>query len=183
MFHRNKTKNIKRLHLGCGADKKDGWINVDIDRKNRPDIRADASNLKMFKSGTIDTIECCHLLEHLTYSDALKALKEWHRIIRLGGKLYLELPDLDRCLEILVNERVAEAKKFAMIGLFGDALLVERDGISQLHKWAWSFKTLGVELKKVGFNKIKKIPITQTWRKATKFKRDMRLECSKYKSI
>jgi hypothetical protein len=34
-------------------------------------------------------------------------------------------------------------------------------------------------LRKVGFSEIKQVPVTQTWRKATKYNRDMRLECIK----
>ena len=168
-----------RLYLGCGNKKKKGWVNIDIDDKVKPDIVADASDLNMFEDDAVDEIESCHLLEHLTYPGAVQALKELHRVLRRGGKLFLELPNLERCMEILCKKEGKDAERLAMIGLYGFNPDIEKYGIPLVHKYGWTPKTLGDELKGLGFSEIKQVPVTQKYRPATKYNRDMRLECIK----
>ncbi len=56
-----------------------------------PDIVADADKLTMIKDGSEHFVIANHLLEHLP--DPIGALKEWYRILRPGGILFLALPD------------------------------------------------------------------------------------------
>ena len=44
---------------------------------------------------------------------------------------------------------------------------------------SWTPETLTNELRKCGFREINEVPVTQKRRPATKYKRDMRLECIK----
>jgi len=174
-----KFNGEKKLYLGCGNDKREGFINIDIDEKVNPDIVADVKNLNMFGDGSVDEIECCHLFEHLTYPDAVNALKEWYRVLNKGGKLSLELPNLERCLEILYKKEGEEAQKYAMRGIYGYIPDIQKSGIAHIHKYGWTPRTLNNELKKIGFSIIKKVPVTQTWREAKEYNRDMRFVCIK----
>lgn len=180
-FHIGDTKAVGRmkLHLGCGERKRKGWVNIDIDERVNPDIVADAKDLEMFETESVDEIECCHLLEHLTYPEAVTALKEWYRVLKEGGKLSLELPNFEKCIEILHKKEGEEAQKLAMIGIYGYIPDIQKYGVSLVHKYGWTPETLTNELRKVGFSEIKQMRVTQTWRKATKYDRDMRLECVK----
>ena len=56
-----------------------------------PDIVADADQLPMLKDGSEDFVIANHLMEHLP--DPIGALKEWYRVLRPGGILFLALPD------------------------------------------------------------------------------------------
>ena len=180
-FHIEDSKGMDRirLHLGCGERKRKGWVNIDIDKKVKPDIVADAKDLHMFEDESVNEIECCHLLEHLTYPDAVTALKEWYRVLKKRGKLSLELPNFEKCIEILYKKEGGEAQKFAMIGIYGYIPDIQKYGISLVHKYGWTRETLTNELREVGFSEIKQVPVTQTWREATRYNRDMRLECIK----
>lgn len=178
-FYSGGNNNKIQLLLGCGNRKRKGWVNIDIDEKVNPDIVADVKELNMFEDEAVDEMECCHLFEHLTYLDAVNALREWHRVLRRGGKLFLELPNLERCIEILYNKEGQEAENLAMVGLYGYNLDIEKYGTPMVHKYGWTPKTLSDELKKLGFGEIREVPITQKYRAATKHNRDMRLECVK----
>lgn len=178
-FYVGGNENMMRLYLGCGNKKRKGWVNIDVDDKVKPDIVADAKDLNMFEDDAVDEIECCHLFEHFTYLDAVDALKEWHRVLRIGGKLSLELPNLDRCVEILYKKEEQEAQRLAMVGLYGFNPDIEKQGIPMVHKYGWTPKTLGDELIKLGFRETRQVPVTQKYRPATKYNRDMRLECTK----
>lgn len=60
----------------------------------QPDIKVDtAEDLKILGSQSFDWVYSSHLLEHLV--DPLAALKEWWRILKVGGKLVLYLPHED----------------------------------------------------------------------------------------
>lgn len=63
-----------------------------------PDIVASADALPMLADGSQDFIIANHLLEHLP--DPIGALKEWHRVIRPGGILFLALPDKRQTFDI-----------------------------------------------------------------------------------
>ena len=111
-----------KLHLGCGLNVVEGWLNVDgswnarlakyprlrralalarvIPREAarvewRGDLRIlDVRDPLPFATGSYDAIYASHLLEHLFLDDALRLLRECFRVLRPGGVLRLVVPDL-----------------------------------------------------------------------------------------
>ncbi len=81
-------KHIK-LNIGCGKHKKDGYINIDISPKYKPDIVANATHLP-FKSNSVDEIYTSHMVEHVPNFE--KAMREMHRVLKQGGKLIIIVP-------------------------------------------------------------------------------------------
>jgi len=76
--------------LGCGANKTlDKSIGIDI--LPGSDIVSSIDDLPMIKDESVDTIISRHSLEHL--SDPIKTLNEWRRILKVGGKIVVILPD------------------------------------------------------------------------------------------
>jgi len=57
-----------------------------------PDVLAPADDLSVFSDGSQDFVVASHLLEHT--QDPIAALREWHRVLRPGGLIYLGLPDM-----------------------------------------------------------------------------------------
>lgn len=57
----------------------------------RPDILSDSESFPALASDSLDFVVANHVLEHVT--DPIRALREWHRILRDGGLLYLAVPD------------------------------------------------------------------------------------------
>jgi len=91
----------KGLHIGSGSTKLPGLINCDLFDPDA-DMKADAASLDMFNNGTIDLIESHHMIEHMSFADAEKALKEWRRVLCDGGLLIMTYPDITRvCLKWL----------------------------------------------------------------------------------
>lgn len=91
------------LDLGCGSDKGFPHFigvdnNVDATLFQRPAMAADlivptCEKLDLFADGSMDFVYSSHLLEHI--ADYKSALREWLRVIKVGGYLVLYLPDED----------------------------------------------------------------------------------------
>lgn len=50
-----------------------------------------------FKDGTLDYVLSSHVIEH--FFDPVKALREWHRVIRPGGFIFIIAPHKDRTFD------------------------------------------------------------------------------------
>lgn len=168
-----------RLHLGCGPQKRPGWVNVDLNPMFKPDLVSEAHRLPSLQDRSVDQIEALHLFEHLTFNDAQRALKEWFRVLKSGGYLCLEVPEIERCFKMLGHYTNEEGYDLGEIGIFGYPPMIETEGSPQQHKWGWTEKTLTAALKAVGFEEIHIRPSSQQWRGSFKYGRDFRIEAIK----
>lgn len=75
-----------RLNIGAGDTVIPGF--TAIDRK----LGTEAFPLA-YADNSVEEIRCVHMLEHLSFGDAHKALAEWHRVLRPGGRLRISVPD------------------------------------------------------------------------------------------
>ncbi len=78
------------LDIGCGRNKKEGFIGIDIDPDRDADIISTALHLPI-KDSIVDKINCSHFLEHLYPEEAQKLFDEIFRILRGGGKAALKV--------------------------------------------------------------------------------------------
>jgi SAM-dependent methyltransferase len=86
------------LEVGAGADylkktfagKYDNWVSLDYDiRSFSIDVQGDAQQLP-FKDNSFDTIITIDVLEHIPNPE--KAVKEYFRVLKPGGKIILSTP-------------------------------------------------------------------------------------------
>lgn len=86
----------KFLDIGCGRTTV--WpsaIGVDNGHHWGADsagIHGDGTDLSMFSDGSMDAVFSSHLLEHFPRSQVSAVLKEWARVLKVGGYLVLYLP-------------------------------------------------------------------------------------------
>ena len=99
-----------RLHLGCGPRYLDGWVNVDRWAPDRKDLAADLLALP-FRPGTVDEILASHVIEHFTRAGAPLVAAHWASLLKPGGRLAVECPDLEQ-----VCRRFVEADERARQG-------------------------------------------------------------------
>lgn len=151
-----------RLNIGAGGKRIEGWLSIDL--AGDPDIVADVRELPL-PDGYADEAMAIHVLEHLYRWDAPAALAEWRRVLKPGGMLAIEVPDLHKCCR---NVLASSDVRLGVWGLMGDPGY--RDPL-MVHKWVWSVDELTQELKAAGFTKVRvREPLFH------KKARDMRIE-------
>lgn len=102
-----KTKSPVRLHLACGPNIVDGWVNIDI--LKGPKIKTlDLRKPLPYKDKSVDAIFHEHFIEHLTKTEAEDFIKECYRILKVGGTMRLGWPDLKK----LLNAYFFKQKKY-----------------------------------------------------------------------
>jgi predicted SAM-dependent methyltransferase len=109
------------LDLGCGPEKildTEHCIGVDSNKDlqlfgiaAKFDLKADVEKLPMFADSGFDWVYSSHVLEHIQYEKVPAVLREWFRLIRIGGHLVLYLPDEDqypKCFDPLRGVLISE---------------------------------------------------------------------------
>ncbi len=107
----------RQLHIG-GQVRKDGWEVLNVSPAPYVDHVCNAGNLTIFHDNTFDVIYASHILEHLDYNGALlAALKEWQRVLKPSGTIYISVPDMDvlAALFLLSKERLATGERFEVM--------------------------------------------------------------------
>lgn len=79
-----------RINIGCGADKREGWINVDAEARCEPDMVVDAERPWPFPDGCAMEVLARHVLEHI--QDIRNFLTEAYRVLRPDGMLDIHVP-------------------------------------------------------------------------------------------
>lgn len=77
-----------RLNIGAGATRIEGW--TPIDRK----LGTEAYPLK-YEDNSVDEIRASHILEHFSFREAEQALREWVRVLKVGSRIRVAVPDVD----------------------------------------------------------------------------------------
>ncbi len=98
------TSYPRKLNLGCGFDKKEGYLNIDFNDFHDPDMVANVCNLEMLPCGYYEEIIAYDVLEHITRNKTKLVLSEWNRLLKKGGILHLQVPDLLGILSLLMQD-------------------------------------------------------------------------------
>lgn len=94
----SQAKKSVKINYGCGETKLKGFINVDIEKKVKPDLVCDLRKTPFpYETGTVDTIQCIHNLEHIEQRFWSHVLCEFWRVLKPEGLLYLAYPEFERC--------------------------------------------------------------------------------------
>jgi predicted SAM-dependent methyltransferase len=148
------------MHLGCGAQIKPGWVNIDINPA--ADLTLDVREPLPFADGTFKMIYSEHFLEHLDYPDNItKLLNECYRILEPGGVLSFSVPDGEKVLRYYMTRDGAE---FAQAQKMWNPpwCKTQMDHVNYCmrqngeHRWYYDEETMRLLLEKVGFIEIQR---------------------------
>lgn len=83
---------MRKINLGCGFAKKEGYINIDSDKSVDPDIVRELERGLPFDDSSVDEVYAHHVLEHLKPEDFIFILSEIYRVCKNGAKIEIEVP-------------------------------------------------------------------------------------------
>lgn len=135
-----KDSGIIRLNLGCGFDKKDGFINIDaVDRFN-PDYTCDLSIPLPFPKNSVHLIIATDLFEHFDKYLRYIVMENWANILKIGGKILLQVPNMEGILS-LMGEIDTEV---LMELIYGENMIASQNYSWHFgnHKWGYTKRSL-----------------------------------------
>lgn len=162
---RRLVKNNKgpiMLNVGCGADYKEGWVNIDNNSDNnieRLDLNWDLRNPLPYKNDSVDFIFNEHFFEHLTAEEGQVCMKDFKRVLKQGGVMRIAMPDLEEAIKQYLDPKW---KTRPFIKNFGLEFVETRAELLNMsfswwgHKWLYDWEELERRLKQAGFTKVKR---------------------------
>lgn len=79
-----------KVDIGCGKNKRQGFIGIDIDPNSDADIICSALDL-LLEDSSVDEINCSHLVEHFTPKQAQVFFNEIYRVLKKNGTANLKI--------------------------------------------------------------------------------------------
>lgn len=167
-----------KINFACGRQVLDGFYNVDAVRSELAERDPELLFELRFEQGELverlpladgcaDELHAMHIVEHFFRYDVDAVVAEWKRLLKPGGLLVLELPNIEAAARNLL---AGMADNMTMFPLYGDP---SWKSPYMCHRYGYSPITIRQLLEDHGFVKIKILP-PQTHRRRAN--RDMRVE-------
>ena len=144
-----------KLHLGCGPQILEGWIN--IDNREYPGVdRVLDVTLGLPYNNDVSFIFAEHFVEHLSYTEAAAMLRECRRVLLDDGVLRLSTPNLDWVWASHYKRALTPQEEiqgcFALNGAFR----------AWGHQFLYNFGTLRATLLDAGFGTVVRLEYGQS---------------------
>jgi teichuronic acid biosynthesis glycosyltransferase TuaG len=147
-----------KLHLACGHDYNEDYINVDLYAPEDAvcDLRFDVQKLP-YPDNSVDEIKAFHIIEHFHFFEIKDTLNEWYRVLKPGGRLYLETPDfLETCRSFVEGSPTMPIEDWRVL-LYGH-FFAHPWVPGQTHKFLFTETQLRTNLSWAGFKTVNRLP-------------------------
>ena len=130
-----------KLNIGSGYDKREGYVNIDINKTTNPDIVVDLEKGKLpFKDNSVDEIIANMVLEHIVNLEPL--INEIHRVMKKGAVLKIVVPYINSQLSI-DHVRIFDDLYFKS---WDKEWYESKEGVGT-HQYTFNFKTRVLEVR------------------------------------
>ncbi|MFL6029925.1 MAG: class I SAM-dependent methyltransferase [Gaiellaceae bacterium] len=105
-----RTRDAHKLQLGAGEHPRDGWLNTDLHGYGRGDelVYLDVRKRFPLPDASFDLVSSEHMLEHLTYAEGQRCLRECMRVLKPGGIIRIATPSLERLARLYDGDDVQQ---------------------------------------------------------------------------
>ena len=173
----------QKLHLGCGVNFLQGWVNVDLARGGPNVKHFDLCKRFPYNDNTTSFIFNEHLLEHFDEVDGYNFMVECYRVLHKGGCLRISIPNVESLINHII--KYYNTDEFPKQELPGVTIKNARNHCQALnfwfygngstsgvkhkymnpiqqqvahgphaHKYYYDFKDISEKLTKIGFSKV-----------------------------
>lgn len=160
-FLRNELRPLS-VEIGCGPHSETECLKTDIARHPGVAVVCDAERLP-FAPDSVSRIYCRHAFEHLSRVGAERAANEWYAVLRPGGHVEVNVPDIEfhaiqyflpgESRPLLSRHRLRLSNRdHALLSIYG----WQEDQFA-FHKWGYSFESLTQLFHSAGFSLIQRI--------------------------
>lgn len=147
----------RKLNFGCEFDKRDGYLNVDVDPACKPDILIRDGDSSAVPRRYFEEVLAMDMLEHVPRARAITALLDFADYLVDGGKLTLQTSSI-----LGVAAKLQETTRYAdhhgwTICLFGNQVHP-----GDFHHTGFTTVTLTVHMRAAGFH-VEKLELHDDW--------------------
>lgn len=144
---------VMKLNLGCGADIRPGYINIDVRRIDARVLRVNLEEelLTFFPDESVEEIVAKDVLEHISWRRVEDLLRDCYRVLKRGGRMYIQVPDLEAIArKIILNPgfKYGELEGWKAISYW---VYGAQDYPENTHKTGFTIPTLRKLLESIGF--------------------------------
>ncbi len=112
-----------RIYVGCGNDRRPGYIGCDIRPLPTADLRCAAWEVSTYVREAAE-IYARHMVEHLTWAEAECTFSDWYAALAVGGKIHIVVPNLPAHIEqwsraVWNRDELADTRSNARWGFAG----------------------------------------------------------------
>lgn len=169
-----------RLNLGCGDKILPGYVNVDVVEARAgksPDVICDLRDLSVFPDNHADEVLAVHVVEHFWRWEVEAVLREWIRVLKPGGRMVLECPNLAAACEAFLADPLGGSQsdgrgQRTMWVFYGDP---QWQDPLMVHRWGYTPSSLSALMATAGLVNARQEPAQFKLREP----RDMRVVAEK----
>ena len=161
-----------KLHLGCGRNLLDGWINTDFNTaKFRGSDFLDVTEKFPYDDNSVDYVFSEHMIEHISYQDGKFMIEESFRVLKSGGKIRISTPDLKFLINLYTEDKTDLQKRYIdysinhasyNVSIGTDTFIINNFVRDWDHTFIYDEKTLKSLFESVGFSDVKSYLITES---------------------
>lgn len=141
--------NLGGAGEGYISGKIQGFITVDLRETVDTDVVSDISDLSWLPNYSCSQIYCSNALEHFPHTDTVNVLKEWNRVLKPKGKLWVSVPDFDAAVRLYQKVGLTEWVAFLVWG--------DQKAPLNYHYINFTFPTLASKAIQAGFSDIRRV--------------------------
>jgi len=141
-----------KLHVGCGTNKLEGWINIDGVRSCQPDLVHDLTKPLPYGDLTVDELKAEGVLEHVDKYMRYCVFSDWARVLKVGGSIHIGVPDFRKLLSRFYKFKFDDfVDTFFGENMWGSEIYIGHFGN---HKWGYSQASLTEFIRQFGIEPV-----------------------------
>lgn len=160
--------DVRKLQLGAAENIRPGWLNTDLHGYGHGEelVYLDVRKPFPLPDRSFDLVYSEHMLEHLTYAEGQRCLRQCFRVLRPGGTIRTATPSLERLARLYDGGPVQERYLHWAAETLTPEVEAPLPGVvinNFFHSWGHRFvydpQTLRHALEEAGFVEIEERPV------------------------